>query len=249
VAKKKTKKKPFCKTHNYRVAAYWGDDTMSVRCTRCDDDILVHLTKGETRTNRALRKREHKEIGDVHKCYHEFLRRFCEKDDDAVFKYKGYDLMQRVERWAKRWSHDVQLVHCDDDYHAGSLLVLIQHQQPHDYMGCTVVFIPQCTGEAPIRFFLYNDDRDSLIKALDVVRKQARVKRPRSPVAVKRAQFDKSIEARIRKKDRTRCAACGKKLKDEFDGDRCYKCDDTICTGCIAHFLAANAICKRCAAS
>lgn len=55
---------------------------------------------------------------------------------------------------------------CDDTYFASSNLVLIEHASKTEYMGTTVVFIPQCTGEDPVEFFLYPGHRECLVKFL-----------------------------------------------------------------------------------
>lgn len=81
--------------------------------------------------------------------------------------------MERIEKWAKKYPGDVRFVSCDDDYHASGMLVLIEHRARASYMGTTAVFVPQCTGEPPVRFFLYPRHTDRLIAALQKVRKAA----------------------------------------------------------------------------
>lgn len=119
---------------------------------------------------------------NIHRVYHDFQHKFFAKIEkkpviigkkkmkifDLKWKWTGYDLMAKVEKWATKYKDDVTIVRCDDDSHAGSILALIQHRKQHDgmYMGTTAVFIPQCTGEDPTRFFLYPGHHDNLIKAL-----------------------------------------------------------------------------------
>lgn len=126
---------------------------------------------------------------DVHYVYHKFLNKFMttkrgkfytmkikNKKGQIVkkrfqsykdeFKFIGYKLMIEAEKFAKLYPDYVQVVRCDDDWHAGSSLIIIQHKNKKDYMGTTIQYIPQCTGEQPIRFFLYDSHRTSLIKAL-----------------------------------------------------------------------------------
>lgn len=109
---------------------------------------------------------------DVHTIWHDFTKKFQSDNVDSgcnQWKYTGYDMQQRVERWARRWNQkypgEVQLVHCDDAVHASSDLLLIEHRSADDYMGISVVFIPQCTDH-PMVFFLYPSNRMDLLTAL-----------------------------------------------------------------------------------
>lgn len=135
----------------------------------------------------AERKRDHDFFypppsKDVHLIYHRFVKRFM-KDGDK-FKLTGYSLMCAVEKWAAQYPGQVTVVGCDDSVHASSNLILIEHASEVDYMGTTVLYIPQCTGEEPIEFFLYPGHRKELIKVLRSLGKKrlpeagARVKSP-----------------------------------------------------------------------
>ena len=95
------------------------------------------------------------------------------RTSNLVYKWSGFELAKRIEKWAKKWPNDIKIVRCDDAYHAGSDLVLIEHKAPVNYMGTTVLYIPQCTGEQPIEFFLYPCHREELVKALNHIGKKA----------------------------------------------------------------------------
>lgn len=105
---------------------------------------------------------------NVHLVWHDFLNTFMDKKTWSKWKCIGYKLMRKVEKWAKKWPNDVQIVQCDDNVHASSDLILIKHRalKTGKYFGTSIVFIPQCTGENPIKFFLYPSRHDELIKAL-----------------------------------------------------------------------------------
>jgi hypothetical protein len=103
---------------------------------------------------------------DVHLVYHRFRRRFGDEKSSLGFKTKGHKLMKAIEQWAKRYPTEVQILSCDDSFYAGSMLVLIEHRSVIDYMGTTVVYVPQCTGEQPIEFFLYPERKELLIQGL-----------------------------------------------------------------------------------
>ncbi len=100
----------------------------------------------------------------LHKVWFDFCKRF--KNEDK-YLFIGYELMQKVEKWAKKYPKDVFISPCDDAVFASSLLVLIEHRTKNEYMGTTVVVIPQCTGETPLEFFLYLTHRKQLIKILE----------------------------------------------------------------------------------
>lgn len=92
--------------------------------------------------------------------------------DDSQFpvekwRVNGYELMVEVEEWAKGWPDDVQIVHCDDDIHTSSSLVLIEHKNRDnsDFHGTTIIFIPQNNGN-PSVMFLYENHLKSLVDAL-----------------------------------------------------------------------------------
>lgn len=104
-----------------------------------------------------------KKAGRLHRVWWDFQHRFL----DGKPVKKGYPLMVAVERWAKRFPKDVTVCTVDDAVHAGSSLVLIQHRiSPRKVWGVTVVYIPQCTGESPISFFLYPCHYKALAPAL-----------------------------------------------------------------------------------
>ena len=147
------------------------------RCSKCNERRTVKLTKEEQRKEKKqLRemlfpKPEH----NVHRVYH----RFCRIFGDGLtipWKYKGYEMMKRVQRWAKYYPDDVQILRCDDNHYCGSDLILIKHKskgsadKPPQYHGITVVYIPQCSGEDPVEFFLYPDHQIELEKALKASR-------------------------------------------------------------------------------
>lgn len=81
----------------------------------------------------------------------EFQKRLC-----------GYEVIERVERYVKKQCPEIKIVNCDDDHHAGSILLLI----PHPEHGITIMFIPQCTYTQNV-FFLYDNHHKKLIEELE----------------------------------------------------------------------------------
>jgi len=147
------------------------------KSTKADINCIKNMFKCTPRTN-------------IHRVWHDFSNKFTMiirikgkptkigkkkfYPREERWRWTGYDLMVRVEKWAKKYKNDVTIVRCDDNYHAGSKMVLIQHRKQHnaEYMGTSIVFIPQCTGENPSRIFLYPDHHDSLIKALKEIKRR-----------------------------------------------------------------------------
>lgn len=185
--------------HHKFVVAWYQGDTVAFRCS-CKEERSRKMTKeelhhlkddGTTLTSiRVPRK------FDVHYVWHKFVKAFKKEIDiqwneytskdkngkdkkvrfrtsNLVYKWSGFELAKRIEKWAKRWPNDIKIVGCDDAYHAGSDLVLIEHKAPVNYMGTTVLYIPQCTSEQPIEFFLYPYHRKELVRALQYIGEKA----------------------------------------------------------------------------
>lgn len=155
------------------------------------------FTKQQIKEAKAFMRKHKKEMADparnIHYAYHKLCDKFVgqkrvpgkphtflgKKYYPTVdyWKLKGYALMKAMERFAKKYPDYVELVSCDDDYHAGSMIALIKHQKPNEYFGTTLLYIPQCTGEDPIRLFLYDGHRTQLINALKSIAKAKKGKK------------------------------------------------------------------------
>lgn len=158
--------------HKFSVSGWTGSDVIVFRC-RCGTERQRKMTREEKSQYRRERAEMFKPArkDDLHAVFKDFVKRFRNKDE--TWRFVGYDLMQRVENWAKKYPTGVWVLSCDDNYFSSSVLILIEHRTKNRYMGTTVVYIPQCAGEQPIRFFLYPDHRDSLIAALTQIKFEA----------------------------------------------------------------------------
>lgn len=160
--------------HRFYVSSWCGGN-VTFRC-RCGEERERKMDREELR-----RFREHmyspKPKDNVHRVVHDFYHRF--KNKDETWKYRGYDFMERVERWAKKYPGDVRVVGCDDGFFSSSCLVLIEGRAENAYMGTTVIYIPQCTGEPPTEFFLYPGHRGGLIAALQEIGREAEPRQKR----------------------------------------------------------------------
>lgn len=74
----------------------------------------------------------------------------------------GYEVIENIERYVKRYCKDIKIVYCDDSYYSGSIILLI----PHVNHGITVMFIPQCTS-VQNELFLYDGHYKLLMEKLD----------------------------------------------------------------------------------
>jgi hypothetical protein len=108
----------------------------------------------------------------LHIIWRDFEKNFRLKG--GQYRYVGFDLQERVETWAKKYPKDVRICLCDDAQHSSSCLVLIEHRTKTHYMGTTVVFLPQCSGDPPAEFFLYPNRAEQLLEALQAIRKAAK---------------------------------------------------------------------------
>lgn len=74
----------------------------------------------------------------------------------------GYEVLNRVEKYVKRYIPEIEIVRCDDAVYSGSTLFLI----PHPKHGISVFYIPQCTS-IQNQFFLYESHYKCLLGALE----------------------------------------------------------------------------------
>jgi hypothetical protein len=143
-----------CNHKNLKCCSRCGDE-LGFRCPNCN----VEFKRKSTKEEKALIKKEDKEHLGIHKISHEFQRKFYKSHDTSgrSFKWKGYDLMERVRKWAKKYP-SVIITRCDDNHFCGSDLVFIPHENVYSYMGASLIIIPQCTGEEAMQVFLYPPD-------------------------------------------------------------------------------------------
>lgn len=189
---------PKCK-HRWRLSSWSGitasstlktltdrhEYTEKCRCGATRTDLIRNNVKLFTRL-KLQDKEFQRHIKVIHGLAWAFRRQFggngCGK-----YKYKGYDFIERAEKWAVK-QPGVQVAYCDDNHHCGSVVILIPHKdlkakRPEDrYWGTSVIIIPQCTGEEAMEIFLYPGHRRSLLAALQAVVKLPK-KEPSPPKA------------------------------------------------------------------
>jgi hypothetical protein len=143
--------------------------TKNIVCDICKKRWEVPLTADEKRLWRERIKQENSRSKDLHALYRAFQKAFYQDNQKGRvgWKYKGYELMKRIEEFAKKHP-ELVLLSCDDSWYTSSMIVLIPHRIDIDieYWGTTVVIVPQCTGEPPLEMFLYPGHAVELEKAL-----------------------------------------------------------------------------------
>lgn len=113
---------------------------------------------------------EMRRMKEMHKLGWAYQKEFLKNDE---FKYEGMEMLDRMERFAKK-NPQVTLLRCDDSFHCSSNIALIPHENRKEYWGTTVVIMPQCHGH-PEEIFLYPNHAIELHKALGkIVKKQAK---------------------------------------------------------------------------
>lgn len=135
-----------------------------------------------------------KEAMDVHELWHalcRYLRRWyftsCYgiKNDLAPSKKKyrevafdklvGYRTMKRLDQFSKKHPGMIS-VGCDDNSFSSSTIYLIPHESKNDYMGTTLLFVPQVSSDRNV-LFLYPYELDNLICELQKLQKKQRSKK------------------------------------------------------------------------
>lgn len=145
-----------------------NDLKMTLDCETCGERIVRSTNENEVEFCKM-----DLQGNELHRVWFDFREKFWPFDDEQWLR-TGIGLMDAVEEWAKGFPDDVRVVVCDDDVHATSLLVSIGHccRLPgrEQYMGTSVVFIPQCAlNLTPSVFFLYGSARKEMIRVLQEI--------------------------------------------------------------------------------
>lgn len=86
----------------------------------------------------------------------------------------GFEAMEEARKAMKeinkKYHGRIREVRCDDAGHAGSAIFLVTHERKNEWMGISMVFIPQTTGEKPIQLFLYPEDQENMMEVLEILR-------------------------------------------------------------------------------
>lgn len=167
-----------------RYAHSRGHEFVGFRCVdrKCDYSVELAATASERKFLKGEFDEMMRRSTAIHEVSHAFDRKFQKtvksgrpfkfgkkkiQPKKVVWRWTGYALMKRIEKYVEEHP-EILVVGVDDDYFASSDLVLIPHndKKTGSYFGTSVVYVPQCTGEAPVRFFLYPGHARCLVDAL-----------------------------------------------------------------------------------
>ncbi len=110
------------------------------------------------------------------------LMKTCQTEMKEATVYQRYPkdhLSIALAKLRKKFPEHIEHVRVDDDSHCGSDLFLIKkwYDDPRvgkGFWGTSVIYIAQCTNEAPIIFFMYPGHMTNLREALTRIHKQER---------------------------------------------------------------------------
>lgn len=156
--------------HRFELASYGIPVKLSMRpqitfrCKKCHETISRSMTTKEAHIFHKVWKESEKRSAGIHKLWHDFCSKFGDQNN---WKGSGFAFMQAVDRYAKKHP-DVIVTHCDDSVFCSSSIVLIPHRYKDEYMGTTMVIIPQ-VGGPPTEIFLYPHHSIALIEGLSAI--------------------------------------------------------------------------------
>lgn len=130
-----------------------------LRCTKCRSEKERPATEAE----KAARRESNRLQAQIHKPFHEI--------GEATEDLSSMEAMGKFAEFQEKYPEYVHIASIDDDHHCGSELVLIEHRSEKYYWGTTAVVIPQCTGEAPLRFFMYPGHMQSVLEAFAAIQR------------------------------------------------------------------------------
>jgi len=169
--------------HDYHFFAWThGGKTAFDRCALCGYERSRQATSAEEREYHLSYLRSFA-LHRVSLALNRVLRRYTD-DSGGIF---GYEAQVAAEQFAADHRDHVRIVPVDDDVFATSVLVLVDHRNDQEYMGTSVLFIPQCGGSSA-RFFLYPNHRRALLRSLqDIEARWGRTK-PRPATLIQRTR-------------------------------------------------------------
>ena len=172
---KKLRPKPCAKRGHLWKSAGRSESVVYDRCTRCNEERSRPPTRAERASIAAVKRRS----SQLHDLSHAW--------EKAAEGLVGYDRMLLGREWAKKHPKRFFVAGVDDAHFCSSDLLFFTHEVPaligkssateygedDGWMGISVEYVPQCTGEKPARFFLYPGHVDGLIDTLVALRKKS----------------------------------------------------------------------------
>lgn len=149
-------------------------------CRTCKGDVVRRpMTEAETDLYFAHDKARDNRTNAMFEPWHVFQKKFAGADPKKTrsgtpWKFQGYDFIERIERYVEKVP-TMEVVRCDDGYHAGSRILVVHHELPDYYWGTSFLYVPQCTGEPPVEFFFYDNHARGFLSVMkEIVDKHRR---------------------------------------------------------------------------
>lgn len=177
-------KSPFCEEHrrmNGEFTSCLGKQCVRIGTSKFKKSMKSLITGGLHKTHHAFQKLMKRRVVTGTTLFPTFKSNGLPGKPKKVYlhreewKAKGYKAIQAAEKFVSKTPGTYE-VRCDDDIFAGSSLIVIPHETRKKYMGASVTYIPQCTGENPTTLFLYPHHVNHLMKVLKKLQKKAKKK-------------------------------------------------------------------------
>lgn len=162
------------KKHRHRWHISGQSITNTTLSCRCGEHRDRPASKQEVVDLKQQIKEMTRRSSAIHRVWHAFQRKFFEKANGHTWKWTGYNLMCKIERWAKKYPKDIFSAGIDDSHHAGSDIYFILHRDGKKNWGTTVIVITQCDGQPPCEYFMYPGHAKGIIDILKKINKMPR---------------------------------------------------------------------------
>jgi hypothetical protein len=146
---------------------------VSYRCQGCNGDVVDRpMSKEEIDIFHAHDSASDQRTNLMFKPWHAFCAKFTwadpKKSSGSKWRLQGWNFIEAIESYIAHCP-TMELVGCDDSYHASSRILVVHHELPDYYWGTTFLYIPQCTGEPPIEFFFYDNHASEFLSVMKAI--------------------------------------------------------------------------------
>ena len=227
-------------THRISLSSYSGV-LATFRCysgnkfpLKCDLTIDHKLSSSEKQIFNRHNQASIASTQRMHALGHKFFRAFKNKDTPPTWKWTGYELADRIDKFAEKHK-EIQITGCDDSYYSSSSIVFVPHYDAklNYYWGTTVIIVTQNDGQPPCEFFLYPGHSKAFENLLHNINTKCHRSRK---------------DHRDKIKFSWHCNSCKRPRKQ---AKTCRRCSETLCISCMknhngprcfANMLNANSI-------
>jgi len=192
--------------HLWKISSF-SSKKVHEYCGRCDEQRERALTSAE--------RKNYKQHARARDNLHTLGRAFADKTRGLT----GYDMMLAAERWEKKHPDRIMVARVDDSHFSSSSLVFLTNEDPKHppdpfkdqsktepyWMGTTVYYVAQCSGDKPVPFFLYPNHVDGLIDVLKKIKKRQESYPGVRREARERRKYLREYEAAQKEKKRQAC--------------------------------------------